>query len=62
MGTKVLFIPIMGLDLFPIRTGHTVTLEPPSSINENRRIIYLVGGVTETGISDEVWYANLMCL
>lgn len=37
------------------RAGHTVTLEPPSAINENRRIIYLVGGVTDDGISGEVW-------
>jgi hypothetical protein len=37
------------------RSGHTVTLETPSAVNENKRIIYLIGGVTAEGISDEVW-------
>lgn len=37
------------------RTGHTVTLEPPSAINNNQRILYLVGGRTKEGFSDEVW-------
>jgi hypothetical protein len=33
-----------------------VTLETPSAVNENQRIIYLIGGVTaEDGFSDEVW-------
>jgi hypothetical protein len=43
--------PLVSLD----STGHTVTLETPSAVNENKRIIYLVGGVTESGISDETW-------
>jgi hypothetical protein len=37
------------------RTGHTVTVEPPSAGNGNQRILYLMGGLTPDGISQEVW-------
>jgi hypothetical protein len=40
----------------PYSTGHTVTLETPSAVNANKRILYLIGGVLADGsISEETW-------
>lgn len=40
---------------WPARGGHTAILEPPSAVNENTRIIYIVGGINHDGILDDAW-------
>ena len=40
---------------WPARAGHTAVLEPPSAVNENTRIIYIVGGINHDGMLGDAW-------
>ena len=40
---------------WPARGGHSAILEPPSAVNENTRVIYIVGGMNHDGILSDSW-------
>ena len=48
--------PLEGVENnWPPRGGHSAILEPPSAVNENTRVIYIVGGINHDGILDDAW-------